>query len=438
MTIQDYIKEYYDNNTEWFVDEVKQPWHMSRINNVLNMKSYLKGNHKIKGRFNAQHKGAEYITRKIVLQTAKTILNFHSTYLMGKPVSLVGSEDMVKQYNKVYRNSKLNNIDYKIMDSINKYGDCYEYLFVENGQIKSKLINSSDGYPVYSDEGEYIAFIEYYCVDNVSTYYVYYDKYVEKYTDAGGELHLLESKYNVSGLPVHYHNIDDEENNFGRSELLDIIPILDEIEDILSKMGDAVYTLSLNPLPTVIGQRIEGSVPAEAIGYCLNLEDGSDFKFGSATMDYSTIKLYLDNLKEQLVMVSSMPSVAMGNTNVSNVSEVSLKLLYQMADVKAMMNERYIREGFSKRFEIINRLLEKMGITFNENDYIDVEFNYARPINTSELIDNLKKQREMMAISVRTVIEKSELTNDVQQEIERLEQEGALQDVTGTQNNDVA
>lgn len=437
MTIQEYIKEYYDNEYNWFEQEVKQGWHIKRIADTINYKDYLNGKHKVLNRENSQYKGKEYVTRKIVLQTAKTILNFHSTYLLGKPVSLIGSESMVKEFNKIYRRAGLTNINYKIVDKVNKYGDCFEYIYVnEAGQIKSKLINSEDGYPIYDDEGEYIGFIEYYITDNVSHWTIFYPDRVEKWNNKGGELNKEAEFINVSGLPIHYHNANDIDNNMGRSELADILPILDEMEDLLSKMGDSIYTLSLNPMPVSTGQRIDSSIPADATGYVLNLDDGAEFKYANATMDYNSIKLYYDNLKQHLNDIAYMPSVAMGNSNVANVSEVSLKLLYQLADVKAMLNERYIKEGFNKRHDVIIKLLNKKNIVFGEDDYVDVEFTYARPVNTSEIMDNIKKQWEMGAISKKTIIEKSEYTNDVEQEMQRLSEEEDISVKADSGNSD--
>lgn len=127
-------------------------------------------------------------------------------------------------------------------------------------------------------------------------------------------------------------------------------------------------------------------------------------------------------------MCAYMPSILGGNGNIANVSEVSLKLLYQLADVYAMLSEKIMRNGFAKRFEVFRKLL---GNEIGKEDYIDVTFNYARPQNASELLDNLKKQYEMMAISKRTIIEKSPLSTDVAQEMERIDKEGtSVKDVT--------
>ena len=222
---------------------------------------------------------------------------------------------------------------------------------------------------------------------------------------------------------VHYKNYSDYDERFGRSELEDIKPIIDLLEDLLSKMTDAVYTLSLNPLPVSIGQKIEGSIDADVVGTLIELDAG-DFKFANAQMDYNTIKLLLDNLKEQLSIVASVPTTALGNTNISNVSEVSLSMLYNLAESKAMLNEKWLKEGFTERWNKIESILSMQGIKLDDSEYIDIEFNYSKPINKMELIESIEKLYNMNAISVKSIIEKNNITNDVVQEIERLKDEG--------------
>ncbi|HSH51608.1 MAG TPA: phage portal protein, partial [Bacteroidales bacterium] len=69
-------------------------------------------------------------------------------------------------------------------------------------------------------------------------------------------------------------------------------------------------------------------------------------------------------------------------------------------------------------------LLNKQGIKFNNEDYIDVEFNYNRPIDATETIEQLSKQYQDGCISKRTYIEKSPLTTNVDVELKRIEEEG--------------
>lgn len=416
--IDKYIQDVYNNDVLWFTHEVDKTINMHRISKVFSLKEYLNGRHKVLGREDMKFKDKEFKVKKLILNNAKTILNFHTTYLLGNPISLVGSEDMVNIIEDIYRTGNYSDVDFKLLDKIIKFGDSYEYIYKDDEIIKSKVIASEDSYPVFSDDGEYIAFIEHWTnIDNISYYNVYYDDRVEEWSNEGGTTYLIAKYKNLSGLPIHYHGISDEDERFGAGLLENIIPILDEIEDLLSKMGDSIYTLSLNPLLLTLGQAIEGTVSNDSVGFNVALENGSDMKYVNAEMDYNTIKYYLDTLQNNLNMCAYMPSILGGNSNIANVSEVSLKLLYQLADVYAMLSEKTMKAGFVKRFEVFRKML---GNKIDKEEYIDVAFNYARPQNASELLDNIRKQFDMGAISKRSIIEKSPLTFDVDQELNRL------------------
>lgn len=148
-------------------------------------------------------------------------------------------------------------------------------------------------------------------------------------------------------------------------------------------------------------------------------------------LDYQSFESIYRTLKQALLDVSSTPAVSLNNQDVSNLSEVSIKLLFSLADIKAGMNEKYIREGMEERFEKIRQILEIAGTEFDEDtfDSLGVVFQYARPQNETDIISNLKTLTDMGAISVESVLDKSPYTTDVQQEMERLS--GSRDDVRG-------
>lgn len=426
MNINEY-KLTFDNADRWFVEEVNKGYHSARIASVISNRNYLTGQHKVLLREDAKYKGKELISRKTILQYAKTILNFHATYLLGKPVSLTGESEIIKQFSDIYKKGLYDTVDYRILDAVNKYGDAYEVMYISDGVIKSKVLDSVDCYPVYNDCGEYIAFIEHWqdVYSCVSYYNVYYPTYVERWSNEGGMEYMIDSKANVFGLPIHYHNFSDIDMAYGESTLNDIKPLLDELEDIMSKMGDAIYVNSLNPMPVAIGQRVESSIPADATGYILNLDNG-DYKVVSTMMDYNTIKLYLDNVKEMLNQIGSMPSV-LGNSNVANVSEVSLKMLFHMANIRALDTEKWLNVGMQERFKKFKNVLSMLGTPVDGE--VGIEYNLSIPVATEEVVANLKAMREMGAISIETIMEKSDLIKDSTIEKARLESESVVKDV---------
>ena len=434
MTIQEYIDKQYDGSATWFMEEVNQKNHVARIAGVVANMDYLAGRHKVLNREDCYYKGKVLKTRKTILNYAKTVLRFHDTFLLGKKVSLSSKDnETVNTFNDIYRLGQYDTVDYQILDRVNKFGDAYEFMYIDNGVIKSKVLDSACSYPVYDELGEYLAFIETWTdvFSSITYWNVYYPTYVEHWSNEGADEHLVSTTMSV-GLPIHYHNFSDEDYNFGVSMLTDIKPILDELEDVISKMGDAIYVNSLNPMNVAIGQRIESSIPSTAVGYVLNLDAG-DYKVVSASMDYNTIKLYLDNLKQMLNDISCIPSVLGSSTNIANVSSVAMQILYAMAQVNADETKKWLNIGFRERFERFKKILSMQGISV-ESD-VDVIYNVSMPVATTEMIANLKALQEMGAISKETIMEKSDIVSDVEVEKKRLSGENVSQDVSQKVDN---
>lgn len=419
MKLETYIQKTYGNNPLWFESEVKQIYHVSRINKVINYKDYLKGNHAILYKPDVVHNGETYTTSKMILQTLKAIINFKNTYILGNKVTLSGSDEVVQTYNQVYRKGKFHKNNFSIANNVNAYGDAFEYVYYKNNQIYSKIIDSADAYPIYNDRMEYIGFIEYYTdvLTSISTYIIYDEYIVKEYSDEGGSMKMVDIHSNVTGLPIHYKNTDDL---FGRSVIDDLKPIIEKLEILVNRMDDSIYTLSLNPLGVISGQRLGETVDSEAVGYVLNLEDGAEFKYAVALLDAQSIKLLIDTLLNQLFVVAQVPSTIFGQSNIANVSEISLKLLYTLADNAGKELGIYLREGFDDRHERINKLLERID-DMNHDIVIDVVFNYNRPVDTKEQVDNLSTQFKDGALSIESYIELSPLTDNASQELRRLQ-----------------
>lgn len=434
MTIQEYIDKQYDGSATWFMEEVNQKNHVARIAGVVANMDYLAGRHKVLSREDCYYKGKVLRTRKTILNYAKTVLRFHDTFLLGKKVSLSSNDnETVNTFNDIYRLGQYETVDYQILDRVNKFGDAYEVVYIDNGVIKSKVLDSACSYPVYDELGEYLAFIETWTdvFSSITYWNVYYPTYVEHWSNEGADEHLVSTTMSV-GLPIHYHNFSDEDYNYGVSMLTDIKPIMDELEDVMSKMGDAIYVNSLNPMNVAIGQRIESSIPSTAVGYVLNLDAG-DYKVVSASMDYNTIKLYLDNLKQMLNDISCIPSVLGSSTNIANVSSVAMQILYAMAQVNADETKKWLNIGFRERFERFKKILSMQGISV-ESD-VDVIYNVSMPVATTEMIANLKALQEMGAISKETIMEKSDIVSDVEVEKKRLSGENVSQNVSQKVDN---
>lgn len=410
------------NNEFWFQDEINKTEHMKRISNVIEIKQYLLRLHKVLQRKDFKFKEETYTTAKIVLNTLKSIINFHTSYVVGNPISITGEQEVVKKYNSIYKKGMYTKTDYEIAEDLYTYGNAFEYVYLDDGVVKSKVIANEDSYPVYDEHENYVAFVEYWedMENGHKNYIVYTPAMVQVYQDNT----LVDEYANLSGLPIHYSSLDKSEYNFfGDSPLNDLIPIMNQIETLLSKLDDAINTLSMNPLGVSMGQRVTDSIPKDICGATLNLEDGGDFKYVTAQMDYQNIKLLLDSLTQQLYAVASVPASVIGQGNIANVSEISLKLLFSQTDNKAKQMIQVLKEGIYKRFEYIRKLLKIQGITFSDNTYdsLDITFSVNRPVDTQSMMMELKTQYDMGAISRQSIIDKSPYTTNTALELQRIE-----------------
>ncbi len=424
-------------NNYWFESEIKKNRYVDRISRINSIDEYLRREHKVLSRPNFEFKEKTFETAKIILQTLKSIIKFHVSYICGNPVSLTGDKEFVSYLNKIYKKGNYTKVDLEVTKDLITYGDAFEYLYLdENDNIQSKVIRNKDSYPIYDSMGKYYSFVEYWkdSETRADMYVVYYPDKVEVYENHK----LIDSKINLTGLPIWYSSMDKSKyDKFGDPVILDLIPLMDTIENLLSKLDDAVTTLSLNPLGVVSGQRIDSSIPNNITGTVLNLEDGSEFKYANADMDRNSIKLELDYIIQQFYAVACVPSSILGQSNVANVSETSITMLYQQTDNVARQYIASLLEGFSTRLFYIRKLMELKNIPISDEvfDSVNVSFNVNRPVDNKADMENMKMQYDCGAMSRQTIIDRSPYTTNTSLELQRIEDENRAAQLNGSQES---
>lgn len=424
----------------WFESEIKKNKYTDRISRIHNIDEYMRREHKVLSRPDFEFKGKTFETAKIILQTLKSIIKFHVSYICGHPVSITGDKEFVSYLNKIYKKGNYAKVDLAVTKDLITYGDAFEYVYLdESDNIQSKVIRNKDSYPIYDSNGVYTNFVEYWKDEDTREehYVVYYPDKVEIYENN----RLVDTRVNLTGLPIWYSSMDKSKyDKFGDPVILDLIPLIDAIENLLSKLDDAVTTLSLNPLGIVTGQRVDSSIPNNITGTVLNLEDGADFKYANAQMDRNSIKLELDYIIQQFYAVACVPSSILGQSNVANVSETSITMLYQQTDNVARQYIASLLEGFYIRLAYIRKLLELKNIPISDEvfDSVNIMFNVNRPVDNKSDMENMKMQYECGAMSRQTIIDRSPYTTNTALELERIESERmkAEQGATGKVTED--
>lgn len=408
----------------WYQDEIRKTEHMQRINMVSDIDSYLLREHKVLQRPNFQFKDKEFQTAKIILQTVKTIINFHTSYTVGNHISFTGDKELVELIERVYRKGQFTKQDYEITTQLLKYGNAWEYIYLQDDKIKSKVFINNECYPCYDDKGNYYAFIEYWRdKDSGAEYHtIYYPDRVESYVDN----ELVDTHKNLTGLPIHYKSmVPSVYSQFGEPFINDLIPIIDQVEQLLSRLDDAVMTLSLNPIGVITGRAPDEQIDSNVAGACITLDEGCEFKYATVTMDHANIKQELDSLLMQFYGIACVPASVLGQSNVANVSEVSLSMLFNSTDNVARQNMLALKEGFAVRWEYMRKLLALQGTTIKDElfDTLDCSFNVNRPVDTESAMKEMKMQYEMGAISRQTIIENSKHTPNTALELDRIKAE---------------
>ncbi len=430
--------EAHEPGLSYFKNEIGSSEHTYRQGKVNTISKYLLRQHNVSARAAQKYnfKGKVFTPAAIILQGMKTVVNFHTAYLVGNPVTLTGTPEIVELMNKYYRKGLYTKTDWMILKELLTYGNAFEYVYMDgNGTIKSKVFRNKDSYPIYNDNFEYCYFVEYWKnkADGDEHYTIYYPTHVDTYLNEK----LIDSKVNLTGLPIHYVAMDKSDyDQFGDSTLLDLIPIMDKIEALLSKLDDAVTTLSLNPVGVINGARIteKDMIDTNIAGAVLNLEEGGTFGYANAVMDYSCIKYELDQLYQQFNMVAAIPSSIIGQSNIANVSENTTSIIYQLTENRGKENINSLLDGFYQRWENMRHLMTILGENVSDEDFnsLNAAFNVNKPIDTKNNMENMKLQYEMGAISKRTIMEQSPYTTDSAQELQRLAEEGA--DITEDTN----
>lgn len=396
------------------------------------IKNYLNGSHSVLNRKDfAVGKDKTFTTAKIVLQSIKQVIIFHSAYI-GNEVSLSGDKEVTSLLQSVYKRGMYAKNDYQITQNLISHGNSFEYVFKDNkGIIRSKIISPVSAFPIY-ENGEYIKFIEKYCYNPVTddTFErLYTDREVIEYKNG-----VMTAKYrNPSGLPIHYTSFDFNKSEiFGTGLVSQLIPISDELENLLSKMSDSINSLSMNPLLLITGQRIEGeSSDIDTIGQILNLDDGNSAEFISSTLDYNSIKLLIDNLLNSFYTVAMVPSSLFGQGNIANISSVSLAMLYNSTDAYARQISWGLQEGFRTRLEYISKLIGA------DVTGVEIDFNYNRPVDNKSNMESMKLQYDMGAISKQSIIKNSPYTQNLEKELELIQSESDVMSTNkgGDDNN---
>lgn len=415
--LMDYVKRKHKGKTDWFLEEIVTVSNMQNVRNVKDNRQYLDGFHDILDNQNYVYNGEVVQSRKIVIQSALTLLQFQVEYLLRYEPKISGNEQVADTLNLINKMGNFNHINKEILSNILRYGSAGEYVYIDKkGKIRSKVLAPDQFVAIRDRHNEVLGVVEFYKYDGVDSYVVYSEDTVQEYDNISGKMVLRSQYANLSGLPVIYGD--------GRPVLDDWKGILDQIEQLFSKV-DATYK-HISGIPVVTGQQLTGQLPINIVGGGLQLDDGSTFGFASNPTDIESFNSIYDALSKELLNVSMTPAISMNSASLTNISTESIRIMFSLADVRGSLNQSQMEIGMLERYEKIRTLLEFRGVSFTDADYytMSIVFTFNQPSNETEVVNNLVNLRNAQLISLETSLERSPYTTDANQEIDRLSVEG--------------
>jgi SPP1 family phage portal protein len=401
---------------------------------------------------------------RIPIKFAKKIVTTATAFEVGKPVTLVASEEnnLSKLFSQLW---KSNRIDSKITELVRlkkaetqgaiqfyisdlKPESILNKILVKIGlkaqakDIKSKILNNTDGImtPYFDSTGNMILFMwEYKAKDSVSgkelNHVEIWD--AEKYhylNDSSGKMaYSIALKGNP--LPHGFDRIPIVYVSQEQPEWFDVKEIIDRIEVSLSKLG-ASNDYSAYPLLKNFGEM--NSFPdkdesGKVLQFPMVKDDDGKWTHGNAeflesSQAVDSVKLELDSLKALIYSISHTPDLSFDNVKgLGTVSGVALKLLFLDAVIKATINEG---DNTSMIERIINVMLSGIIKTTNTSLateaqalYYDINFNSIIPDDVQTASDIIVKLKEAGLLSSQTAIKLLDLVENPVAELDLIKAE---------------
>ena len=401
---------------------------------------------------------------KIYLNHAQNIVETLSAFVIGKPVTLLPSEnnDLAKLVKQIWR---VNRIDSKLLEAtifkLSETQVAMQFYIADSGE--NSLLNKVLAFFKLKPQAKEIKAK---VLDNTKGI-------MTPYFDASGNMLLFmwEYKNKISGKDVNNVEIWDSEKYYYLNDAtsglafaanplphgFDRIPVvydsqpepqwytvkspIDRNELALSKLGDA-NDYSGHPILITEGKVI-GMPTKEESGKHFNVpiefdDEGKMIKGGvsflESTMAPESNKLELDKLEDAIAYGSGVPNLSLEKLkSLGNVAEKTVKLMFLATDIKASLKQMETRTFIERCLNIIISGVTKTTNTAMAKDgsmlYYDIQFNSILPSDIKETVDTLSVAVAGKLMSRKTSIGMLDLVDDVDAELALIEEENKIVEV---------
>lgn len=399
---------------------------------------------------------------KIYLNHAQNIVETLSAFTVGKPVTLIPSEnnDLAKLVKQIWR---VNRMDSKLLEAtmlkLSETQVAMQFYIADAGptslinkvltffklkpqakEIKVKLLENSKGAmtPYFNSSGDMIAFMWEYesnlndkKVNNIEIW----DKEKRHYlNDANGTL-----GYASKPLPHGFDRIPVVYDSQKEPEWYKVKSPIDRNELALSKLGDSN---DYSGHPILVTEGVVENMPLKSesgkhfnIPIKIDPETGKEIKGSASFLEATTApesnKLELDKLEDAIAYGSGVPNLSLEKLkSLGNVAEKTVKLMFLATDIKASLKQSATRTFIERCLNIIISGVTKTTNTAMIKDepglYYEIQFNTILPSDIAETVTTVTAAVEGKVMSQKTAISILDLVEDVDEELKLIEEENKM------------
>lgn len=394
---------------------------------------------------------------------AKKIVTTASAFEVGKPVTLVSSEDnnLSKLFKQIWKVNRIDSIIQKLVSlkksetqgAIQFYINNMETTSILNKilvkiglklqakEIKAKLLDNTAGImtPYFNASGDMILFMWQYqnknsAGDIINNVEIWDKKNFHYLNDSTGSMIYGEGGIKPHGfdrIPIVYTSQEEP-------EWFIVKEMIDRIETSLSKLG-ASNDYTAYPLLQIFGE-VESFPEKDDSGkvlvFPIKVDEVTEkpihgkAEFLTAESAVESNKLELNTLESLIYSISQTPNLSFDNVKgISGISGIALKLMFLDAIIKASMNEGENRTMIERCINIIisgivnttNTTLSKEGSIL----YFEVLFNSILPDDLKEAVETVTSAVSGKVMSRKTAVEYIGMNEDVEEELAMIENDNA-------------
>lgn len=378
---------------------------------------YYDGKHRVLDRedkilINQDGEEVQKESAKLVFQFPKLIVDTANNYLLGKPVTYknkksckhndkANTDEFIDILNDIFEDNNEHYQTCELGKALSITGDAYEYVHIGmDGEIKFTSFPADECIPIYeASTKELESLIRFYQMEridedgNKEMFYkveIYDREKVEYYEYVNNYFMLDATKetfyHKLGEVPVvHYKNSTVIGSDYGKSDIDDVITLIDEYENKLSDLSD-ILKYNANPLMMFENCIIDSTQYQEALASgTLFVPEGGKVSYLTWEQNIPALKEHIEKVEDAIFTFSFTPKLYRDNSDGNPSSGISIKMKFSGADLKASGKEINIKVGLKKRIRLIAKLLKLTeGVEYNYKD-VDIVFNRSIPQNLLEI-----------------------------------------------------